>query len=201
MKVEKITIDIVLLLPKKIADICIRVNQNDPKRYMTFGKDVIPHITLVMGIISKNDIKKISALINAIAKKYLPIELEISKFQYELNDKNTKHYAFEISITKKLLNLQQEILRKIAPYLKHNKITKAMFYNSDINLETKRNFASIIKTQTDMKSFQPHITLLCSRPKYDKFPIQFTAGEIALCHLGRHGTCRKILYHKNYNLI
>lgn len=70
MSSKKIAIDIVLLPPDEIMKICFEVNKNDPSRYMTFNiSNVIPHISLLMGIINKNNIKEISLIILMLAKK------------------------------------------------------------------------------------------------------------------------------------
>ncbi len=53
-----------------------------------------------------------------------------------------------------------------------------------------------IKNYSEKSSFEkffPHITIGYGEINDYSFPIKFTASKLALCHLGNHCTCRKIL--------
>ena len=47
--------------------------------------------------------------------------------------------------------------------------------------------------QSSYEKFFPHITLGYGEILFENLPIDFTVTKIALCHLGNHCTCRKVL--------
>ena len=66
---EKISIDVVLLLPEKINSICKELNkESDKTDYVSFEDGYNPHLTLGMGSILIKDI-------DLLAKSILPLPL------------------------------------------------------------------------------------------------------------------------------
>ena len=68
-----------------------------------------------------------------------------------------------------------------------------MFYDDAVaesTLEWVRNYPQ----KAGYESFSPHITLGYGQvqPAFP-FPAVFTVARLALCHLGNHATCRKLL--------
>jgi hypothetical protein len=49
------------------------------------------------------------------------------------------------------------------------------------------------REKSSFERFFPHITLGYGRLADFPFPARFTAPRLALCHLGNHCTCRRIL--------
>lgn len=189
---KKLAIDVVILPPKRIADLCITVNHDDPKRNLTLNStNHLPHITVLMGIIKESDIKTIDTNLRKIAKKYLLINLKITGFMCNMNGK-IKSCAFDIKLSDQLIKLQKQIINQLKPYLIGSNVEKAMFYDKDIS-EGSLNWVKTFSKAQLGKNYKPHITLHTSNPKYDKLPVKFTASRLALCHLGHFCTCRKIL--------
>ena len=91
-----------------------------------------------------------------------------------------------------------EIIKKLIKELKHllsYDIKDEMFFKEESE-EIDEMSKYWVKTYEDKKEYHPHISLKCFEPSFDKeiFPIDFLASRIAICHLGRKGTCRKILF-------
>lgn len=59
------------------------------------------------------------------------------------------------------------------------------------------NFVKNFNEEHAFDNYWPHITLSQGRAENIE-PFEFTASKIALCHLGAHGTCAKVL--KSFNL-
>jgi hypothetical protein len=57
-------------------------------------------------------------------------------------------------------------------------------------LEWIRNYPQ----KAAFEGFSPHITLGYGQATTETlFPIFFTVSQLALCHVGNHGTCRSVL--------
>ena len=83
---DKIAINTALFLPENIIDTCVTINKEalkKGKQYRNLGKnDFIPHITLSLGCVDKENIGKIKEILNKISERTKPIQLEISKIGY-----------------------------------------------------------------------------------------------------------------------
>lgn len=189
---KKIAVDIVLLPPKKITDLCIKVNRQDPKRNLTLDKtNHLPHITVLMGVIEKSNIKIVNKILKHIISDFSPINIELIGFSCTMNGV-IKICVIDTKVSTQLLNLQKQVLHEMKPYLIKGKIDKTMFYDKDISAGSLNWVKAFPKAELG-RNYKPHITLHTTNPKYDKLPIKFTASKIALCHLGHFCTCRKIL--------
>ena len=84
MDSDKIAVDIVLIPPKEILHLAIEFNRSFPdtvkEDYVLDAKTCIPHITLLMGLISRDQLAEVSNKLNNIAKKLSPLNLRATGF-------------------------------------------------------------------------------------------------------------------------
>jgi hypothetical protein len=60
--------------------------------------------------------------------------------------------------------------------------------------ETTLDWIRTYPRKAGYERFDPHITIGYGQGPSDlSLPIPFTASQLALCHLGNHCTCRKVL--------
>jgi hypothetical protein len=192
----KIAVDIALLLPDKIEDLCIRINKEFERIRPLGKKDYKPHITLAMGIIDKKDVKPIQNYLKSIKAK--PLEISADKIRYRKTTEGNKS-SLEVKNTKELQKLHEKVLKNIKQYL-HKGADADMLYKGDETgiKESTKLWLDKFSEETAFEKYSPHISLSCYDAK-TKLPIKFKVDTIAFCHAGDGVTCRKII--SSYKLI
>ncbi len=83
-------------------------------------------------------------------------------------------------------------MAEMKPFFSYE-VTDAMFYD-DIVDPSSVEWVRSYPEKASHESFHPHITLGYGRAKPSfSLPVTFGAAGLALCHLGNHCTCRRIL--------
>jgi glycosyltransferase involved in cell wall biosynthesis/2'-5' RNA ligase len=199
---SKIAVDVVLLPPDEIVDKAIEVNQALIK---TFDNKIVlnkqncfPHLSLAMGSIKKDDIPEIDTVLKDIAENFYPITLTISDICAETIPTGEKVSGFEIIKTKDLQLLHETVMNKLSPYFTYD-VSSDMIYtlpNQQVE-EVTTYWIENYPKESSFEKFSPHITIGIGEVEGEtcglKFPIQFNASKLALCHFGNYCTCREIL--------
>jgi hypothetical protein len=100
--------------------------------------------------------------------------------------------VFEVEKTKELQALHEKVMEKIQPHFS-SIVTSDMIYGDEDVAETTLEWIKSYREKASFTRFSPHITIGYGQAQEQGFPIKFTASKLALCHLGNHCTCRKIL--------
>lgn len=187
---EKIAIDIVLLLPEEITNKVIEINNQLPGDLIKLNKkDSLPHISLCMGVVKKEDLPKIKKIIHKIGENFSELFLTIDRI-------DNKRVCFEIKNNKNLQKLHEDIMTKLSPYLSYDATTD-MCSSPPLVVERTLFWINNYKDQFCLQNFRPHITLGISKLKSQKLSIDFVASKLAISHIGNYCTCRKIFYSRN----
>ncbi|MCB9798932.1 hypothetical protein H6758_04375 [Candidatus Nomurabacteria bacterium] len=182
-------ISIVLIPPPEIINDCTQKNRKDFEGgFMPISlgaDDFIPHITLFMGIAYEPSIAHISAILDKLSQKHLPIKLEPTKV--------AKNWMF-FKKTPTLLDFQQSIANEVEP-LVHHKALADHYFTDPEDIITPDCFPWVEKFYYahSFENFAPHITTWST---YEGPPpnTSFVAADLALCHMGKYNTCRRILW-------
>lgn len=192
----KKAVDAVLLPDDAMMDKAITANKKLVKK---FGEKIVlnkenclPHISLAMGCIDERDIGAIEEVLKTIAEKSSLPELRVIGVLTSTNSVGEKVSVFEVEKTKELQLLHEEIIEKLAAYLDYD-VTKDMVYDSAEVSGSTLLWIKGYREKSSYVDFSPHITVGYGEVENGPFPIIFGASELALCHLGNHCTCRKIL--------
>jgi hypothetical protein len=78
------------------------------------------------------------------------------------------------------------------PYFSYN-VTAEMVLSPPIAGESTLLWIKNYPEKSAFENFFPHITIGYGQINNLSFAAEFTASKLALCHLGNHCTCRKIL--------
>jgi 2'-5' RNA ligase len=108
------------------------------------------------------------------------------------NSAGEKVSVFEVEKTRELQSLHEEVMEKLAAYLSYD-VTEDMVYDSGKVAESTLLWIKGYREKSSFENFTPHITIGYGEIENLSFPIKFAASKLALCHLGNHCTCRKIL--------
>ena len=199
---SKIVVDIVLLPPDEITEKAIEVNQVLIKTFddkiVLNKQNCLPHISLAMGCINKDDIPAIDTILKDIAEKFSPLTLTISDIRAETIPTGEKVSGFEIEKTTELYLLPETVMNKLSPYFTYD-VSLDMIYalpNQPVEVVTTHWIKNYPK-ESSFEKFSPHITIGIGEVEGEtcgiKLPIQFSVSKLALCHLGNYCTCREIV--------
>ncbi len=199
----RIAVDVVLLPDEVMTNKAIEVNA---KLVEQFGRKIVlhkenclPHISLAMGCIDEADVSAIEKVLTAIAERCTIGELQILGINTSTNlsddsqdSRGETVSVFEVEKTRELQLLHEKVMEKIQPYFS-SIVTSDMIYDDEDVAETTLEWIKSYREKSSFARFFPHITIGCGQVQEQRFPIKFTASKLALCHLGNHCTCRKIL--------
>jgi len=193
---SKIAVDVVLLPSDEMMDKAIRANAELVEKFgseIALSKDnCLPHISLAMGCINERDMLSIEKVLRLIAGENPLENLAISDIRTSTNSRGEIVSVFEIEKTKELQLLHEKVMKKLEPFFSYD-ISEEMIYDD----EATENTLLWIRKYPEKASFEnflPHITIGYGRiENVPSFPIEFAASMLAVCHLGNHCTCRKIL--------
>ena len=192
----KVAVDVVLLPSEGVAKQAIEANKGLLKQYadriILDKENCLPHISLAMGCMDERDITNIEKILKAIAEKYNPGQLSIIGINTGTNSLGEKVSAFEVKKTERLLSLHKQVMRRMTPYFSYN-VAAEMMFSPPMPCESTLLWIKNYPDKSAFKSYFPHITIGYGQVDDSSFTAEFTASKLALCHLGNHCTCRKIL--------
>jgi len=193
--VSKIAVDVVLLPSDEMMDKAIQANAELVEKFgseiMLNKENCLPHISLAMGCIDESDVTSIQNVLELVAKTSPLGDLIVTGIRTSINDRGEKVSVFEIEKTKVLQSLHEKVMRSVTPYFSHD-VTSDMIYDQEV-AQTSLLWIKNYPEKASFANFFPHITIGYGQIKNGPFPIKFSASRLALCHLGNHCTCRKIL--------
>ena len=189
-------VDVVLLPDEMMTGKAIEINAELVKK---FGAEIVlnkvnclPHISLAMGCIEEKDIPSVEKVLGAIPGETAPGHLKVLGIRSSGNAKGETVSVLEVEKTTQLQSLHENVMEKLASYLS-SEVTADMIYGSEAVAESTLMWIENYRQNSSFENFFPHITIGYGQTQYQIQPETFAASKLALCHLGNHCTCRKIL--------
>lgn len=189
-KDKKIAINIALLLPKEIHDLCLNINEMaDQSQYVTFKDGHQPHITLAQSCILESEVEELKNKLDELLRAQKPLLLKIIDFS-----KETDPRGFSIEKGPKILTLHSEVMNLLQNFSR-NKMDKACFYEPEQALisESFMNHVDNFVEKHSGSNYKPHISLGKEIDYKLPEPIEFTSSMVGLFQPGRSGTCKNKL--------
>lgn len=191
-----LAVDVVLLpdeaMTKRVIEINRQLETSGPDRIALNPKDYLPHISLAMGCIDESDVESIRTRLETIAHAVPVKTLQAVGVTGCVNSRGGITCLLDIEKTPALQQLHEQVMDQMKPFFRYD-VDATMLHDDAVapsTLEWIRTFAQ----KAAYEHYDPHITLGYGQVPPDlSFPIPFTVARLALCHLGNHGTCRKIL--------
>lgn len=198
MDSDKIVVDVVLIPPKEILQLAIKLNKSFPdtikEDYVLNAKTCIPHITLLMGLVSRGRIEEVVAKLNNIAKKFSALNLRATKFASAPHPDGKIFSTLVVEKSPDLQKLHETILEELTPFFSWDSVKKEMFYSPPPVKEISSFWVEGFEKSSARENYDPHISLGFAELKRQFVPTQFTASKLVLCHLGNYCTCRNVLW-------
>jgi 2'-5' RNA ligase len=193
---SRIAVDVVLLPDEAMTDRAIEINAELVKKFgskiVLNKEDCLPHISLAMGCLEETDIASVEKILEAIAKEAPPGNLKVLGIRTTGNSKGQAVFVLEVEKTPQLQYLHEKVMGKITPYLCSD-VTEDMIYGDEEVAASTLLWIENYRQKASFENFFPHITIGYGQIENQTLPVVFTASELALCHLGNHCTCKKIL--------
>jgi len=194
--VAKIAVDVVLLPSEEMADKAVEANRELLKQCadkIVLDKErCLPHISLAMGCIDEGDIADIEKILQTIAKQCSLGQLSVIGIHSGTNSAGEKVSVFQIEKTETLQSLHEQVMRRLKPYFSYD-VSADMVLSPPKASESSLLWIKNYPEKSSFEKFFPHITIGYGEINNFSFPIKFSVSKLALCHLGNHCTCRKIL--------
>lgn len=194
---SRIAIDVVLLPEAEITRLAVEAN----RRLVGSGRDEIvldettclPHISLAMGVIEAEQVDTVTETLVTSARDCPTGELVLTGVVTVLNAKNEPNSMFAVAKTTALQELHERIMEAIEPYISRD-VTAQMIHGDEDVAPSTLAWIRGYRQKAAFGAFFPHITIGYGVVQEAMtFPIRFVAPTLALCHLGNHCTCRKVL--------
>ncbi|MCH8119521.1 MAG: hypothetical protein IIC00_07320 [Planctomycetes bacterium] len=199
----KIAVDVVLLPSEEMADKAIAANKELLKqcadKIVLDKENCLPHISLAMGCIDERNIDNIEKVLRTIANQSSLGQLNIIGIHTGTNSAGEKVSVFQIEKTEALQSLHEKVMQRLSPYFSCD-VTANMLLSPPRAGESTLAWIKEYPEKSSFEKFFPHITIGYGEINDYSFPLKFAAStarcpveKLALCHLGNHCTCRKIL--------
>ncbi|MBN1507098.1 MAG: 2'-5' RNA ligase family protein [Sedimentisphaerales bacterium] len=192
----RIATDVVLLPDRAMTQWAIRVNRDLARQcgsQIVLGeKTCLPHVSLAMGYTDERDIDRVRERLEKLAEETPIRQLSATGIHALTNSRGECTSLLEIERTGELQALHEAVMRQVEPLFDHD-VTEEMIADDTVaesTLEWVRNYPQ----KAAFERFSPHITLGYGEAQTsDRFPISFAVVQLALCHVGNHGTCRRVI--------
>ena len=192
----KIAVDVALLPSEEVTDKAIEANRQLPdtpsSRIVLSRDDCLPHISLAMGCIGEKDIGAIGEILQDVAKEYFPDKLKIVGVYIGTDASGRKVSLYHVEKAKPIQLLHETVMEKLSPFFTYDADAKMLLAEGEV-AESTLSWINNFATGSSFEKYFPHITIGFGETKALEMPIEFTPARLALCHLGNHCICRKIL--------
>jgi len=191
---SRYAIDVVILPPEPVMDLAVtwnkRLSHLEDQSILLNITDTLPHVSLLMGCLTTARLQEATAMLNKIARNRPSISLDITGLQF--TDSSHPVAALDIALSDALAEFQYVIIDAFRPLITQD-VQAADLFDPPPNSASAVEWINRFIPEQCYERFWPHITLGHGRPVEKQESLSFMATRIAICHLGNHCTCRKIL--------
>ena len=188
-------VDVVLLPDERMTGIAIEANAGLVGK---FGEKIVlskekclPHISLAMGGIDEKGLDAVEQVLRRIAEQYSLGGLRVVGIGVSVGSGGEKVSVFELEKSKAIQSLHKEVMDGLEPYFNCD-VSEGMVADAEVAASTLR-WIRQYREKSSFENFWPHITIGYGEMEKISLPIEFDASALALCHLGNHCTCKKVL--------
>ena len=193
---SKIAVDVALLPSEQMTEKAVEANRQliskSGRKIVLSRNDCLPHISLAMGCVEDNDIEKIVPVLRDITKACFPKQLKAVGVYIGTDKSGEKLSLYHIEKTQELQLLHEQVMSKLSPYLSSD-VKADMLLTPPLIEPNTLLWIKSYRTQASFEKFLPHITIGFGEVSALDFPVDCAPLKLAICHLGNHCACRKIL--------
>jgi len=189
LKPDTTAIDIAILPPADVSARAIALSAAlpaDESQGLLLGADYLPHITLTQQFVLLESLDTLLARIDRVLRARAPLHLGVIG-----GGKGSNSVWMSIERSPELVSVHEQLLQVAEPFEVTTGDSSSFFGHDarDRDVRWVREF----RHQSSFDRFAPHVTLgHASEPPVIE-PMAFVATMVAVCHLGRFCTCRRIV--------
>ena len=192
----RIATDVVLLPDETMTDRAIEANRqltrNEHAEIVLDSARCLPHISLAMGCVAEHEVDEIATLLHCLGRETTVRQLHVVGILAHSNSRGETTQLFEVERIPALQELHERVMEGMEPFFSHD-VTEAMIHD-DVVAPTTLDWIRNYRQKASFEYFTPHITIGYGKAALGlSFPIPFQVTRLALCHLGNHCTCRRVL--------
>jgi 2'-5' RNA ligase len=189
LKPDATAIDIAILPPADVSARAIALSAALPaaeSQGLLLGADRPPHITLTQQFVPSESLDTVLADVARLLRGRAPLRLRVTG-----GGRSSNAVWMSIERTPELISLHEQLLHATEPFEVADGDASAFFGDDarDRDVRWVREF----RHESSLDRFTPHITLGHASEPPAVEPMDFVATTIAMCHLGRFCTCRRII--------
>ena len=196
---EHLAVDVVLLPEPRIAHDCIAMNE---RLVSAFASEIVldydgclPHVSLAMGCMTPEALPEIATRLQRLLDE-IPIEpFQCAGINTQDHGQGRLVSSLDLISTPTLQALHERIMIDLEPLL-HRDPTETLFHGDEAITSSTLGWVRDYRENSGFAAFSPHITLGYGRLEQAECPPQFWARSLAVCHLGNHCTCRRVLWER-----
>ena len=186
-------IDIALLLPDALGHSLTTLNQTlqAPPDEFRFDSTHLPHLTLVQQFAKRHNLEAIASVVDDVIQHHSPLALA------------TTHVAraqvsstLGVELTPELATLHRRLMERLEPFcddVDRDEAHDAFVTDGNGPRPADIEWVAMFRERSALQRFDPHITIGAGALGTSVTPTPFVASRLAICHLGRFCTCRRVL--------
>ncbi len=193
-KQDTTAIDIAILPPADVSAWAIALSAALPpleSQGPLLGADRLPHITLTQQFVPSGSLEALLAEVDRVLRGGEPLHMRVTGGARWSNS-----VWLSIERSAELVNLHEHLLHVAEPF--ETTIGDATAFVDEDAREGDVRWVREFRHQSSFDRFAPHITLGHGPTPPEIEPMSFVATTVAVCHLGRFCTCRRIFRAWNF---
>ena len=189
-----LALDIALLLPDPVAALAVELNRRlddgEPGRLRLNGTH-LPHITLVQLFAREESLAELCRQVDRSVAAVGAPDLRVSGLD---DQSGTAMLVFEEN--RELVALHRALMDAVRAFEVPGGLD-AFLTEGDLPARD-RDVAWVggYRAEHAYEHYRPHVTVGHGREAGPVDPFTFSADRLAVCHLGRHCTCRRVLHER-----
>jgi 2'-5' RNA ligase len=153
---------------------------------LVLGKEAIPHITLVQGVVSESDIEKVCSVLEKAASSAKRLNLTVDEL---FIGPMSKSIWLKIKKTENVYDLHKIVWQELKPYLTFD-AEKSVFVNNPSGISFEIGWVKDFPIKSVLEQYKPHITLGFGQIHVD-LPMYFVSDKLAIYQMGKYCSCSK----------
>ena len=185
-----LAIDVAILVPPALRQALTRLNVMlaGPPDGFRFDDTHLPHITLAQQFVHTAHLAAVSRTVGDLTR-------DLSAFALETSDVSHGRTAstWQVRPTPTLVRLHRHLMDALRRFDAGHATLASFMANHEPPRAADLDWVTTYRAQAAYDRFDPHITLGVGALPATPEPARFVATHLALCHLGRHCTCRRLI--------